>query len=124
MRHSEPEPAPAVEPPPGAGDLAALLSALDPPYLDAYSQFRTSVLARNPLDDRTRELVSIAVDASVTHLYIPGLRTHIRRALEIGVTPEEILAVLEMVALVGVQSVAVGGQVLLEEAAERGRSVR
>lgn len=117
MSDSEPGPTAADSASPGKGDLAVLLGALDPSYLDAYTEFRNRVLSRNPLDDKTRELVSIAVDASVTHLYQPGLRTHIRRALDIGVKPEEILAVLEMVGLVGVQSVAVGGQILLEEAA-------
>jgi alkylhydroperoxidase/carboxymuconolactone decarboxylase family protein YurZ len=100
---------------PANRDLAGLLAELDPQYLDAYTDYRARVFEGNPLDEKTRELISIAVDVSVTHQYTPGARTHIRRALQIGVTPEEILAVIKMVSLVGVQAVATAGPILLEE---------
>ena len=50
---------------------------------------------KHVLDPKTYELIAIAVDASCTHMYAPGVRTHIRKALELGVTFEEIAAVLK-----------------------------
>ena len=34
------------------------------------------------------ELISIAVDASVTHMYTPGIRRHVKGALAAGATPK------------------------------------
>jgi alkylhydroperoxidase/carboxymuconolactone decarboxylase family protein YurZ len=54
------------------------------------------------------ELIAIAVDASCTHMYAPGVRRHIRKALELGVTVEEILAVLQLTSILGIHSMALG----------------
>ena len=35
------------------------------------------------------ELLSIAFDGSVTHMYAPGTRRHIKGALKLGATMEE-----------------------------------
>ena len=40
--------------------------------------------------------LSIALDASVTHMYPPGTRRHIKAALALGATMEEIIAVLKV----------------------------
>ena len=53
---------------------------------------------KHVLDAKTYEFLAIAVDASVTHMYAPGVRTHIRKALELGATAEEIAAVLAVLA--------------------------
>ena len=65
-----------------------------------------------------------AIDAATTHLYEPGLRTHIRNALRYGATKEEIMEVLELVSVLGIHSCTLGVPVLLEEleALERERS--
>ena len=49
------------------------------------------------------ELISIAFDASITHMYAPGTRRHIKGALKAGATPEEIMAVLQLCVSMGVQ---------------------
>jgi hypothetical protein len=49
---------------------------------------------------------AIAVDTSCTHMYAPGVRRHIRGALNAGATKEEILAVLQ--AVLGIHSMALG----------------
>lgn len=67
------------------------------------------------LDPKTYELIAIAVDASCTHLYAPGVRRHIRKALQLGVTPREILAVLQCVSVLGIHSMALGAAILQEE---------
>jgi len=61
------------------------------------------------------ELMSIAFDASITHMYAPGTRRHIKGALQAGATPEEIMAVLQICVSMGVQACAKGVPILAEE---------
>ena len=75
--------------------------------------------AKDVLDPKTLELIAIAVDASCTHMYAPGVRTHIRKALDLGVSFEEIAAVLQMTAVLGLHTMSMGAPILLEEAAAR-----
>jgi alkylhydroperoxidase/carboxymuconolactone decarboxylase family protein YurZ len=75
--------------------------------------------SKHVLDPKTYELIAIAVDASCTHMYAPGVRTHIRRALELGVTFEEIAAVLQLTSVLGIHTMSMGAPILLEEAAAR-----
>ncbi len=76
---------------------------------------------KHVLDPKTYELIAIAVDASCTHMYAPGVRTHIRKALELGVTFEEIAAVLQLTSVLGSHTMSMGAPILLEEAAARQR---
>ena len=77
--------------------------------------------AKDVLDPKTLELIAIAVDASCTHMYAPGVRTHIRKALDMGVSFEEIAAVLQMTAVLGLHTMSMGAPILLEEARARQR---
>jgi len=63
------------------------------------------------------ELLSIAFDASYTHMYAPGTRRHIKAALEVGATMEEIMEVLKLCVVQGVQSCNMGVPILAEEIA-------
>ena len=65
------------------------------------------------------ELLMIAFDASYTHLYAPGTRRHIRGALAAGATVEEIMEVLKLCVVQGVQSCNMGVPILAEELARR-----
>jgi alkylhydroperoxidase/carboxymuconolactone decarboxylase family protein YurZ len=76
---------------------------------------------KHVLDPKTYELIAIAVDASCTHMYAPGVRTHIRKALELGVTFEEIAAVLQLTSVLGIHTMSMGAPILLEEAAARNK---
>jgi alkylhydroperoxidase/carboxymuconolactone decarboxylase family protein YurZ len=80
----------------------------------------THAVRKGVLDPKTYELIAIAVDASCTHMYAPGTRRHIAKALDLGATPEEIMAVLECVAVLGIHSVAMGAPMLVEEMKARG----
>ena len=80
---------------------------------------RVPAIASGVLDPKTLEFLAIAVDASCTHLYAPGVRRHIRKALDLGATKEEILAVLQCVAVLGIHSCALGVPILVEELARR-----
>ena len=69
------------------------------------------------LDAKTVEFLAIAVDASCTHMYGPGVRRHIRKALELGATKEEITAVLQCVSVLGIHTMSIGAPILLDEMA-------
>jgi len=78
-----------------------------------------SPMVSGVLDAKTIEFLSIAVDASCTHMYGPGVRRHIRKALDLGATPEEINAVLQCVSVLGIHTMSLGAPILLEEFAAR-----
>src|SRR6516162_1664316 len=92
---------------------------LDPVWTEKFMDMGVAPLIRGVLDPKTWELIAIAVDASCTHMYAPGVRRHIRKALELGVSKEEILAVLQSVSVLGIHSMSLGGQILVEELAAR-----
>jgi alkylhydroperoxidase/carboxymuconolactone decarboxylase family protein YurZ len=79
----------------------------------------TKPMLSGVLDPKTIEFLAIAVDASCTHLYAPGVRRHIAKALELGATVEEITAVLQLTSVLGIHSLSVGAPILLEEVARR-----
>ena len=92
---------------------------LDPIWTEKFMAAGATPFARGVLDQKTWELIAIAVDASCTHMYAPGVRRHIRAALELGVTKEEILAVLQAVSALGIHSMSLGAPILVEELAAR-----
>lgn len=95
-------------------------AALDPEWMEKFLDMATLPVRRGVLDPKTYELIAIAVDASCTHMYAPGTRRHIAKALELGATPEEVLAVLQCVSALGIHSVALGAPMLVEEMTGRG----
>ncbi|KQN48783.1 carboxymuconolactone decarboxylase [Pseudomonas sp. Leaf48] len=92
------------------------LTELDAQWVEKFFGMATHPIRKGILDPKTFELIAIAVDASCTHMYAPGVRRHIRKALEIGVSVEEILAVLQLTSILGIHSMALGAPILLEEA--------
>lgn len=95
-------------------------AALDPEWMETFLDMATVPTRKGVLDPKTYELIAIAVHASCTHMHAPGTRRHIAKALHVGATPEEIMAVLECVAVLGVHSVALGAPMLAEEIKVRG----
>jgi alkylhydroperoxidase/carboxymuconolactone decarboxylase family protein YurZ len=91
------------------------MAELDPAWLEKFMDMAMTPIAAGVLDAKTLEFLAIAVDASCTHLYAPGVRRHIRRALQLGATKEEILAVLQCVSVLGIHSCALGVPILAEE---------
>ncbi|MGX7729110.1 carboxymuconolactone decarboxylase family protein [Rhodococcus sp. 2H158] len=95
----------------------------DPEGTEHFMAFATAPVRRGVLSPQVVELLSIAIDAACTHMYAPGVRRHIRAALELGVTREEILAVLQYASAVGIHACNLGVPILAEElAAYEGRA--
>jgi alkylhydroperoxidase/carboxymuconolactone decarboxylase family protein YurZ len=95
-------------------------AAFDAEWIEKFLDMGTLPVRKGVLDPKTYEFLAIAVDASCTHLYSPGVRRHIAKALDLGATPEEIMAVLQAVAVLGIHSVALGAPILLDEMTKRG----
>jgi alkylhydroperoxidase/carboxymuconolactone decarboxylase family protein YurZ len=92
------------------------IDQLDPEWLDAFLDMGADMY-RGVLPTRLVELMAIAVDASCTHLYAPGVRRHIQRALADGASIEEIMEVLKLCGALGVSACELGGPILAEELA-------
>lgn len=90
---------------------------LDPAWTEKFMAMGTTPMSSGVLDAKTWELIAIAVDASCTHLYGPGVRRHIRKALELGATPQEITAVLQAVSVIGIHTMSLVAPILIEESA-------
>ena len=91
------------------------VAAFDDEWMEKFLDMGTHSVRKGIIDPRTYELIAIAVDASCTHMYSPGVKRHIAKALDLGVTPEEIMAVLQLVAVLGIHSVALGTPHLVDE---------
>ncbi|MCC6927045.1 carboxymuconolactone decarboxylase family protein [Novosphingobium sp.] len=98
-------------------------AAFDAEWMEKFLDMGTHSVRKGIIDPKTYELIAIAVDASCTHMYAPGTRRHIAKALEVGATPEEVMAVLQLVAVLGIHSVALGAPMLAEEMNKRGLPV-
>lgn len=94
---------------------------LDPAWTDKVIALTIAPAVAGVLDKKTIELIGIALDASSTHMYAPGVRRHIQRALKAGATKEEITAVLQIATLQGLHSMCMGAPILLEELEARAR---
>jgi alkylhydroperoxidase/carboxymuconolactone decarboxylase family protein YurZ len=88
---------------------------LSPVWTDKFFAFGASVYKSGLFTPRFLELISIAFDASVTHMYAPGIRRHIQGALKAGATPEEIMTVLQICVSMGVEACAKGMPIVAEE---------
>jgi alkylhydroperoxidase/carboxymuconolactone decarboxylase family protein YurZ len=87
----------------------------DPAFVEAYLAMRSVPFGKGPLDDRTKELILIALNAATTHLYAPGVRRHIQNALKLGATREEILQVIELATVLGIHACNLAVPILAEE---------
>lgn len=94
---------------------------LDPLWTDEFMATGIGIYASGVLPAKDVELLSIAFDASFTHMYAPGTRRHIKNALKVGASMEEIMEVLKLCVAQGVQACNLGIPILDEELAARGQ---
>lgn len=93
---------------------------LNPEFLHAYLEFSAVPLRKHHLEPKVREFIYIAADSAATHMYAPGVRQHVRAALDLGATPEELMEVLELTATLGIHACNIGVPVLIEVLEEEG----
>lgn len=90
---------------------------LDPEWTDQFMASALGIYASEILTPKVVELLSIAFDASITHLYAPGTRRHIKSALALGTTMEEIMDVLKVCVSFGREACRLAVPILAEELA-------
>ena len=90
---------------------------LDAEFLEAYVRFSGSPFLNGVLAPVEKELILVALNASPTHLYEPGLRAHLRNALSQGASPGQIMAVFELASTLGIQSLEVGAPIVESDSA-------
>jgi len=88
---------------------------LDPVWTEQYMGMCTSLYAENVLPPKELELLLVAFDAAYVHIYGPGTRRHIKNAFKAGATVEEIMEVLKLGVVQGVQACNLGVTLLAEE---------
>jgi alkylhydroperoxidase/carboxymuconolactone decarboxylase family protein YurZ len=96
---------------------------LDEDFFEAYTAFSCVPWRKGPLEPKVKELVYIAVDAAATHLYVPGIRQHIKLALGYGATAQEIMEVLELTSTLGIHACNIGVPILFEELEAAGQTL-
>jgi len=92
---------------------------LDPEWTDQFMATGSTIYSSGIMSAKDVELLSIAFDASYTHMYAPGTRRHIRNALKAGATIEEIMEVLKLCVVQGVQACNMAVPILAEELAAK-----
>jgi alkylhydroperoxidase/carboxymuconolactone decarboxylase family protein YurZ len=95
---------------------------LDPVWTDQFMATGAGIYGSGVMPAKETELLSIAFDASFTHMYAPGTRRHIHNALQAGATMEEIMEVLKLCVAQGVQACNLGVPILAQELARRDTS--
>jgi alkylhydroperoxidase/carboxymuconolactone decarboxylase family protein YurZ len=99
------------------------LLELDPDFFESYVHFSSVPWKSGPLEPKIKEFIYIAVDAAATHLYVPGIRQHVKQALSYGATAAEIMEVLELTATLGIHACTIGVPILLEELEASGQPI-
>ena len=88
---------------------------LDPVWTEQFIECGAPIYGGGVFPPKLAELLSIAFDASITHMYAPGTRRHIKTALKLGATMEEIMEVLKICVVQGWQACNLGIPILAEE---------
>jgi len=89
---------------------------INPEFLRRYATYAGYPARTGPMSARMIELIYVALDASSTHLFTAGIKTHLDLAMKAGATPADILDVLHLVAAQGLEAVYSGVSILAEEA--------
>lgn len=97
------------------------LLSLDPPLFRAGLSLASVPRQKSHLSLKNQSLISLAVDSAATHLYAPGIRTHVAAALKEGATIHEILEVIELSSTLGIHACNIGVPLLVEVLKEEGK---
>ena len=88
---------------------------LDPIWTEAFMAAGVEIYEGGVLTAKDVELLSIAFDASVRHMYAPGTARHSKGALAAGATPQEVMEVLKVCVAFGAEALRLGVPILAEE---------
>lgn len=85
-------------------ELPGFLEALDrlsPHALSAFVEYCALPWRTGTLPAKVKELIYLSIDATPSHRYLPGLRLHVRNALDLGAGRREIVETIGIAAEAG-----------------------
>ena len=82
------------------------LSKLDPEIFEASVKLIAVPNRKNHLSKKMQSLVRLTVDCASTHLYVPGIRQHVKAAAAAGASLAEVMEVLELSSTLGIHACA------------------
>ncbi|WP_139006482.1 carboxymuconolactone decarboxylase family protein [Arthrobacter crystallopoietes] len=85
-----------------------LVLAYTPEYFEAYLDLSSIPWNHGTLSDSFKELIYVAIDVVTTHLFTTGIRTHTKKALAYGATPEQVIDVMTIASNIGIDTVLAG----------------
>ncbi|KAK3117781.1 hypothetical protein LTR53_000469 [Teratosphaeriaceae sp. CCFEE 6253] len=97
-----------------------ILSRLDPEIFEASVKLKAVPRQKKHLSRKMQCLVRLAVDSAATHLYLPGIRLHIKDAAAAGATLAEVMEVLELTSTLGIHACNIGVPLLVQVMKEEG----
>jgi alkylhydroperoxidase/carboxymuconolactone decarboxylase family protein YurZ len=92
---------------------------LAPDLFEAYVEFSSVPWKTGTLEPKVKEMIYIAFDAAATHLYVPGLELHLRNAVRLGATQDELMEVLSIVSVIGIHAATTAAPILADVVADR-----
>lgn len=95
-----------------------------PEWLQTYLKYAETPALVGPLEPKLREMIYVATDASTTHMFTEGLEIHINLAFQAGCTVSQLIEVMQLATMQGLDSVANGMTILIEESRKAGVSLQ
>jgi alkylhydroperoxidase/carboxymuconolactone decarboxylase family protein YurZ len=92
---------------------------LAPDLFEAYIEFSSVPWKTGTLEPKVKEMIYVAFDAAATHLYVPGLKLHLRNAVRLGATQGELMEVLSIVSVIGIHAATTATPILADVLAQR-----
>ena len=97
---------------------------MDLDYFEEYESFSSVPWKHGVLEPKVKQLIAVALNASVTHMYREEIRAHIRQALRFGASKEEIMETFQLVGIIGVHGHLTIGLPIFAEEDQKGRRRR
>ncbi|MFW2079295.1 hypothetical protein ACG94X_16630 [Acinetobacter sp. ULE_I010] len=94
--------------------LWATLYRWEPAYLEDFLKMAMQVWRNNILPPLWVEFLCIAGDATITHMWAAGTQRHMQAALALGATKAQIMEVLKILSLQGMEAFEVGIPILAQ----------
>ena len=97
------------------------LAERDPTFMELYHNAAMHVFRDGALSRKIKELICICADA--LQFYEPGVRIHVRNALQLGATEEEIIEALETAIMPGIHYLSVVLPAIVEEVEDHKKGI-
>jgi len=97
------------------------LAERDPTFMELYHNAAMHVFRDGALPRKIKELICICADA--LQFYEPGVRIHVRNALKLGATEEEIIEALEAAIMPGIHYLSVLLPAIVEEVEDHKKGI-